>query len=174
MESRWDSEYEGRVATIDDVTHLTQRRRWTISVGTINLYHNRSYAMPDDIWKWIGEHKDQIMALCAIVTTICANSLAIYGVNKWRTEVLGKARLQAAQDVLRALYRVREAFKHVRQPAIYMYEYPPDMADGLGHLKNENRAEGTRHVYAKRFEKLDEAGVQDARKPTHRGTSAPW
>lgn len=110
-----------------------------------------------EVWILLGQSKDQIIAISGAVTAVCANTLAIYGVTKWRKEVLGKARIQAAQDVLRALYRVREAFKHVRGPAIYTGEFPPEMLDWTGHLKNEHRVDGTRHAYNSRLKVLDEA-----------------
>jgi len=103
----------------------------------------------------ISELKDIAVGFSAL----CAAYFAYQGLSTWRTELKGKSEYQIAKDVLRAVYKVREAFKHVRGPAIYQYEYPESMTDTSGHLKAEHRYEGNSHVYEQRWKVLHEAFV---------------
>jgi len=79
------------------------------------------------------------------------------GLSTWRKELKGKSEYELAKRVLKSVYKVREAFKHVRSPAIYQYEYPEGMRNHHGHLKPEHNYEGTAYVYEKRWEKMHEA-----------------
>lgn len=109
--------------------------------------------MTPEITQLIGSIKDLVVVIAAAV----AAYIAFQGLSTWRRELKGKSEYQLAKEVLRAAYKVREAFKHVRHIAIYSYEYPEGMRDHHGHLKRENEHEGTAYVYEKRWEKLDEA-----------------
>lgn len=102
---------------------------------------------------WITIIKDIVVA----ISTASMAILAYRGITTWRKELKGKAEYQLAKNVLKAVYKVRDAFKIVRHPFIYSYEYPEKMTDHSGHLKSEYNYEGTLNVYEKRFEKLDEA-----------------
>jgi len=106
-----------------------------------------------EISKWITAVRDVLVGLSAVSAAV----FAYLGLSAWRKELKGKAEYELAKDVLKSVYRVREAFKVVRHPAIFQYEYPADMTDHHGHLKRENNYEGTAHVYEKRWEKMDEA-----------------
>ena len=105
------------------------------------------------IGPWIAAAKDILVALAAAAAAL----FAYLGLSAWRKELKGKAEYQLAKDVLKSVYKVREAFKHVRNPIIYQYEFPEDMRDHHGHLKSEHDYEGTAHVYEKRWEKMAEA-----------------
>ena len=109
--------------------------------------------MTPEITQLIGSIKDVVVGIAAAV----AAYIAFQGLSAWRRELKGKSEYQLAKEVLRAAYKVREAFKHIRHIAIYSYEYPEGMRDYHGHLKRENEHEGTAYVYEKRWEKLDEA-----------------
>ncbi|MHA7879225.1 MAG: hypothetical protein ACX931_05525 [Saccharospirillum sp.] len=103
----------------------------------------------------LSEIKDIAVGLSAVFTAF----FAFKGISTWRAELKGRSEYQIAKDTLRAVYRVREAFKHVRGPAIYGYEYPEEMTNTQGHLKNEFKHAGTAHVYEKRWKVLHEAFV---------------
>lgn len=105
------------------------------------------------LWHQLGASNEQIKSITAIV----AAGLAFYGLRTWRLQLKGTAEYTLAKDVLKAVYRVREAFKHVRNPAIYSYEYPEAMRSPSGHLKSEFNVEGTAHVYEERFKMLNDA-----------------
>jgi hypothetical protein len=83
--------------------------------------------------------------------------LAYLGLDTWRRELKGKSEYQLAKDVLKAVYKVRDAFRHVRNPVIYSYEFPEAMRDSNGSLKREHDHEGMAHVYEKRFSILNGA-----------------
>ena len=100
-----------------------------------------------------GTIKDILVGLSAVGATI----FAYLGINAWRKELKGKSEYQLAKDILKSVYRVREAFKHVRHIAIFQYEYPEDMQGPHGHLKPEHDYEGTAHVYETRWKLMDEA-----------------
>jgi len=102
---------------------------------------------------WIAAAKDIVVGLAAAAAAI----FAYLGLSAWRKELKGKAEYQLAKDVLKSVYKVREAFKHVRNPIIYQYEYPEGMRDYHGHLKHEHDHEGTAHVYEKRWEIMAKA-----------------
>lgn len=97
--------------------------------------------------------KDIVVAIAAALAAL----FAYLGLSTWRKELKGKSEYQLAKDALKSVYKVREAFKHVRNPAIFQYEYPEEMTNHHGHLKQENRHEGTAHVYQERWKKMDEA-----------------
>lgn len=97
--------------------------------------------------------KDVLVGLSAVFAAV----FAYLGLSAWRKELKGKAEYQLAKDVLKSVYRVREAFKHVRNPIIYQYEYPEEMRDHHSNLKKEQDYEGTAYVYEKRWEVMVEA-----------------
>lgn len=102
---------------------------------------------------WITAAKDVLLGAAAAATAI----FAYLGLSAWRKELKGRSEYDLAKRVLKAVYRVREAFKIVRNPAIFQYEYPEEMRDFHGHLKREHDYEGTFRVYEKRWERMDES-----------------
>ena len=56
--------------------------------------------------------KDIVITLAAASAALCV----YLGLNAWRNELKGKAEYELAKNVLKSVYRVREAFKHVRNP----------------------------------------------------------
>jgi hypothetical protein len=101
----------------------------------------------------ISATKDVLVGLSAVSAAV----FAYLGLTTWRKELKGKAEYQLAKDVLKSVYKVREAFKHVRNPAIYQYEYPEDMTDHHGHLRREHAYKGTAYVYENRWKVMAEA-----------------
>lgn len=95
--------------------------------------------------------KDAMLGTAAAATATCA----YLGLSAWRNELKGKSEYELAKKVLKAVYRVRDAFKTVRNPIIFKYEYPENMQDSHGQLKHEYEYEGTLRVYAKRWEKME-------------------
>lgn len=91
------------------------------------------------------------------ISGAAAAVIAYLGLTTWRKELKGKSEYEKAKEVLKAVYKVRRAFMHVRNPAIFQYEYPETMTDNFGHLKREHDYEGTAHVYETRWKFLAEA-----------------
>ena len=103
--------------------------------------------------QWIGAIKDILVGLSAVGAAV----FAYLGLNAWRKELKGKSEYQLAKDILKSVYKAREAFKHVRHIMIFQYEYPEDMLGPHGYLKPEHDYEGTAHVYETRWKVMDEA-----------------
>lgn len=103
--------------------------------------------------EWISVVKDIVVAISAATATL----IAFKGLGTWQRELKGKSEYQLAKDVLRSVYKVREAFKQVRSPMIMGYEYPEEMRSHTGHLKEEYRYEGTLRVYEERWKSMADA-----------------
>lgn len=106
-----------------------------------------------ELWHQFGEISDQLASLVALI----AAALAYAGLQTWRLQLKGTSEYTLAKEVLKAAYRVREGFKHVRNPAIFGYEYPESTREENGYLKDACRAEATAHVYQERFKVLNES-----------------
>lgn len=106
-----------------------------------------------EIWKCLGNSRDQIVSIAAVLAAI----FAFLGLRTWRAEIKGRSEYELAKKLLKSVYKVREAFYHVRHPAIYQYEYPKEMCDYYGHLEKEHDYEGTEHVYKARWKLMDDA-----------------
>jgi hypothetical protein len=73
---------------------------------------------PQELKEFVSIRKDVVVALAAA----WAGIIGFLGLQAWRRELKGKAEFAKAKEVLKAVYRVREAFKQVRHPAIFQYE----------------------------------------------------
>jgi hypothetical protein len=79
-------------------------------------------AIPGIDWGWVAEKtpavitgaKDLVLAGAAVCTTC----FAWKALDKWRTEALGKRRLELAEDVLSGFYQVREIIQDARAPLV--------------------------------------------------------
>lgn len=106
--------------------------------------------MACEVAEIVSAVSDAIVAIAAIAAAV----FAYIGLTAWKKQLKGGAEYQLAKEVLKAVYRVREAFKVVRNPAIFSYEYPEEMRSPSGNLKPEHRLEGTEYVYKKRWEDM--------------------
>ena len=93
-----------------------------------------------------------VLALCGIATA----TIAGLGLKTWRRQLKGTSEYTKAKEILKAVYNVRRAFRHVRVAAIWSFEYPKEMCDEFGRLKEEHRYAGTEHVYQTRWNILHE------------------
>lgn len=105
----------------------------------------------------IAEYTTVVQNVVLSLSGIAAAIIAYLGLTTWRKELKGKSEYAKAKKVLKAVYKVRRAFRHVRHPAIFQYEYPEEMMDTWGHLAKEHDYEGTAHVYENRWKFLAEA-----------------
>ena len=94
-----------------------------------------------------------VLALSGVAATV----IAYLGLTAWRKELKGRSEYDKAKAVLKAVYKVQGAFRHVRNPAIFQFEYPEEMTNNWGHLKQEHDYEGTAYVYENRWKILAEA-----------------
>lgn len=83
--------------------------------------------------------KDIIVSIAALVTA-CA---ALKGLRTWRVELEGKAHFEAARDLMRATYTLRDEIEICRSPFISVNEFPSDYTS-----QNTNTAETEGETYA--------------------------
>ena len=77
--------------------------------------------------EYIALAKDIILAISAAVAAF----FAWRGLVTWRKEIKGKSEYETAKQVLKAVYRIREAFVYVRNPLKYRFEYPEKLRDSI-------------------------------------------
>lgn len=75
--------------------------------------------VPPELLPWVSLAKD-----CATLVAACIGAwVAIKGLNAWRRQLRGKTDYELARKILRASYKVREAIRAVRHPAIWNPEF---------------------------------------------------
>jgi hypothetical protein len=105
------------------------------------------------VWEFVGASSDQIVALAAGAAAV----FTYLGLRTWRRQLKGASEYALAKDLLKAVYRVREGFMHVRNPMMFSYEYPEHARDSWGHAKPELKAEALEYAYQNRWKYLHEA-----------------
>lgn len=103
----------------------------------------------------IGAVKDSFIALAAVTTA----GVAVYGVNRWRSELRGRAEFQTARELMRATLQVRDQIRSVRAPFIAAQEFP----DGYSPIGTSNKVkpvDAWAHVYRNRWNPLQAALVE--------------
>lgn len=98
-----------------------------------------------------GIARDIIVSGAALVTAW----VAVPGLHRWKRELLGKENLEAARNLLRATYKIREAVGSCRDPYLEDKEFPEDY-DG----REENPMEDAlayAYVYRNRWRRVRRA-----------------
>ncbi len=114
----------------------------------------------DTVQKYVTLIKDVITGLSAITAAV----IAILGLQAWKKQLKGKTEYELAQRLLRATYKVREAFAWVRNPFQSAAEISNAMKDSniegdpINNPKVRAQSEGA--VYEKRWQKVQEAFVE--------------
>lgn len=96
--------------------------------------------------------KDILLAAAAVTT----GTVAVLGLNNWSTELRGKTKFEAARNLMRATYRVRDELQKGRSPFVSASEFPSDYV-GPRDATAEQQAEAWRFVYSKRWAPVLEA-----------------
>ncbi len=82
----------------------------------------------------------------------------IVGVNAWKKQLKGSTNYELARRYLRAVYKVRDAINHVRNPFILASELSVALKDsGLSEQEQEDRLKSHRAVYALRWREISSA-----------------
>lgn len=102
-----------------------------------------------DFPTWITTGKDILLGLAAIVTS----SVAIIGLQSWRTELRGKADFEIARGLARATYKLRNELESYRAPFVRGGEFPDSYHQNRTKTAAEE-AQGWAHVYANRWKFL--------------------
>lgn len=91
--------------------------------------------------------RDIIVSLAAVTTAI----VAVIGVNSWRKELKGSSEFQTARNLIKSVYRLRDAIYDARSPLIRSSEFPPEYNLNNHKTKNDN-ADAYAHVFNNRWE----------------------
>lgn len=99
-----------------------------------------------------------IEAITAIAAVFGA-AAAWSGVNAWRSELKGRANFDAARNLLRSVYKIREGFFLVRQRLIVESEFPSGYSGSGGSTPKERKqhASAMAHVFQNRWQALGPA-----------------
>ncbi|MGD0383316.1 MAG: hypothetical protein ABSA77_07350 [Thermoguttaceae bacterium] len=98
---------------------------------------------------------ESIMNVLQSVSIIIASGVAIYGINAWKREYIGKKRLELAEEVLETFFAIKDAIEHVRLPLAWSSE-------GTTRDKSPNETEedtnilNQAHIVFERFDKYRE------------------
>jgi len=99
-----------------------------------------------------------IKNLATIIATIIASYVAITGLDAWRKQLKGKTDYELARRYLRAIYKIRESIKEVRNPFISIEEIFIALSEsGLSEEEHSNSRKSNRAVYSKRWKKVMES-----------------
>ncbi|GAB3736190.1 hypothetical protein GCM10028862_20620 [Luteimonas pelagia] len=99
--------------------------------------------------------KDIVLAVAAAATAF----VAVRGINKWHTELTGKAAFDAARALTRATYRLRDEIASCRSPLVTGNEFP----DGFNESRTpdaQEKAKAWAHVYQNRWEPVKDAALE--------------
>jgi len=108
---------------------------------------------------------DEISAAADLVTALAALGalvVAAIGLTTWRRELRGREEFALARETLRAVYRVRDEIRHVRNPSMY----PSEWADRPGRDEHQpvSDPKDVEHAYQKRWDRfVDVSGDLDSR-----------
>lgn len=93
--------------------------------------------------------KDLVLAIAGAFTAFAA----VRGINKWATELRGKAGFETARELAEATFRVRDQLRQARSPMYFAHEFPE--STGLDHS-----VEDWVHAYRSRMKPLFETVTQ--------------
>ena len=91
--------------------------------------------------------KDVVISGAAIATAYAA----VTGLNKWSSELKGKANFDVARDLLRAVYKIRNEVEFCRSPMIFAHEFPDWYRGSLGKHDDDEVGKAWGHAYRVRF-----------------------
>lgn len=116
---------------------------------------NTDPAMPLTLPDYFSMASDLMVGLAAIGTA----GAAIWGLWKWRTELAGKAKFDAARNLAKATYSVRNAVAQARSRFIDGREFPADDLDHdeTGGAPTAKAGHAYWHVFDRRWEPVWEA-----------------
>jgi hypothetical protein len=96
-----------------------------------------------------------------IVTALAAGIgavVAVVGLNAWKKQLKGKTDYELARRYLRAVYKIRDAIKFVRNPFISLGEMEQALKERGSNQSTSDHKETSRAVYSVRWKKVTEAG----------------
>jgi hypothetical protein len=110
-----------------------------------------------NIPQWFSLIKD----IATIIATVVGSFIAIYGLTTWKKQHTSKAKYEAAKQLLRCVYIMREAIKSVRSPMITSGEMAKANPESNPESPlNKHEAIETLNVYAERWKKISSAAAE--------------
>lgn len=99
-----------------------------------------------------------IKDLVTILATCIATWIAITGIKAWKKQLKGKTEYEISRRYLKAVYRVRDSIKYVRNPFVPVEEIMSSLKkNGLSELDYNDNKKTNRAVYSERWKKVIEA-----------------
>jgi hypothetical protein len=95
--------------------------------------------------------KDVLVGVAAATTAVAA----VIGLRSWSRELKGKAEFEAARNLARATYKVRDALSDCRSPFYSGGEFPEGTA--WGRQGDQGEADKWAYVYKNRFDPVKDA-----------------
>lgn len=93
-----------------------------------------------------------IKDICLSGAAVTTAYVAYTGIEKWKTELKGKANFDVARTIIKSIYKLRDEIEYCRSPFISAYEFPDWYKGGLGSHSNDEEGQAWAHVYSKRWE----------------------
>lgn len=97
--------------------------------------------------------KDVLLAVAAVVTA----TVAIVGLKNWSRELRGKTEFEAARNLIKMTYRVRDELQYSRAPFVSVGEFPSDYPGTGQNVSAQEEAQAWSHVYGRRWEPVRQA-----------------
>ena len=97
--------------------------------------------------------KDVFLSGAAAITAYAAYR----GLEKWKSELAGKADFEAARSFIRSVYKLRNAIESCRSPFVPAGEFPEGYRTGIAGLSDKEKGDAWLHVYNKRWEPVFDA-----------------
>jgi hypothetical protein len=95
--------------------------------------------------------KDTVLTIAAVVGAY----VALRGLSTWNRQLKGGVEYDLTRRILKCTYRLREAIKDVRSPAIWGHEMPPPPEAEASKMSLEQlRYYGLANAYQKRWDKV--------------------
>ncbi len=83
--------------------------------------------------------------------------VAYKGLEKWKSELAGKADFEAARNFIRSVYKLRNAIEGCRSPFVSAVEFPENYRVGMAGLSDKEKGDAWLYVYNNRWEPVFEA-----------------
>lgn len=96
--------------------------------------------------------KDVLLGAAAVTTAI----VAVMGLKSWSRELRGKTEFEAARNLMRSTYRVRDELQYTRSPFVGAGEFPSDYP-GPQTATAEQEAQAWNYIYKNRWAPVREA-----------------
>lgn len=97
--------------------------------------------------------KDVCLAGAAVITAFVAYT----GLEKWQKELRGKANFEVARELIKSVYKLRDALGYCRSPFISAAEFPEGYKSALEKNTAEEEGQAWAYVYSKRWEPVGDA-----------------